>query len=299
MKLRYYADPYDEGDHKAVLTRLRRIHERHGIPVEVERLDPRHGPIESFPGEVSEGDLETVYERDFSHNRTLSANVGRRPSDAFQTNSGNKTIRGIVGIVDDNLQWATQFRGTSREDREPDPDKYTVEFLDDVIERGRKALVERATEPSRYTEKDVINDFARANVIEGKVRRELEVGGSVVAEEVTHLDPDVAENWFTRQVDLLIEGPEYNWVIEVKKEYGANAFDTALGQVLVSDELYREDADLSDADTKRAVVFGTNDTGFIEDIAVFGHLVVFAKSLGVEVFVGDGDGGFRHLSNTS
>lgn len=299
MKLRYYADSYDEDDHEAVLNRLRRVQHRLEIPVEVERVRPRHGPIEPYPADVRDGDLEAVYERDFSHNRTLSANVGCPPSDAFQTNSRNKTISGIVGIVDDGLQWATQFRGTSREDRERNPDKYTVEFLDDVLERGREALAERTTEPSRRTEKDVVNEFVRANVIEGEVRREPEVGGSVVVEEdVSPLDSDVAENWFTRKVDLIIEGPEYDWVVEVKREYGASEFDAVLGQVLVSDELYREDEGLAEADTKRAIVFGSNETGFVENVPIPEQMVAFAQSHGIEVFVGDEASNFRCLSES-
>jgi len=296
MKLRYYADTYDEENHEAVLHRLRRIHHVHGIDIEIERIDARHGPIEPYPGTVREADLEAVYERDFSHNRTLSANVGSPPSDAFQSNSGNKTIRGRVGITDGGLQWATRFGGSSDEDEEPRPDRYTVDFLEDVLERGREALTARTDGENRRTEKDVVNEFVRANV-EGEIRREPEVGGSVVVdEEVSPLDPDVAETWFTRNVDLIIEGQEYDWVVEVKTEYGANEFDTVLGQVLVSDELYREDEALAESATKRAIVFGSNDAGFIETVPIPNHLVAFAESRGVEVFVGDGDGEFRQLT---
>jgi hypothetical protein len=297
MKLRYYADTYDEENHEAVLYRLRRIHHVHRIDIEIERVDARHGPIEPYPGEMREADLEAVYERDFSHNRRLSANVGSPPSDAFQTNSGNKTIRGRVGIMDDGLEWATWFGGSSDEDEEPRPDRYAVDFLEDVLERGREALAERTAEPSKRTEKDVVNEFARSNAIEGEVRREPRVGESVVVDEdVSPLDPDVVETWFTRNADLIIECLEYDWVVEVKKEYGANEFDTVLGQVLVSDELYREDENLAESATKRAIVFGSNDTGFIKTVLIPGRLVAFAESHGVEVFVGDGDGEFRRLT---
>lgn len=300
MELRYYADTHDEDDHEAVLNRLRRVQHRLEIPVEVERVKLRHGPVEPYPGDVCEGDLGTVYDRDFSYNQTLSANVGRQPSDTFQTTSGYKTISGVVGVVDDGLQWATRFGGSSDEDEEPRPDRYTIDFLDDVLDRGHEALTERTTEPNSKTEKDMVNDFVRANIIEGEVCREPEVGGSVVAEEdVSPLDPEIAKNWFTRKVDLIIEGPEYDWVVEVKREYGASEFDKVLGQVLVSDELYREDEALTEADTKRAIVFGSNEAGFFGNVPIPEHLVAFAQSHGIEVFVGDDDGGgFHHLSNT-
>lgn len=299
MRLRYYADARDEQEHEEILNRLRRVHHQHGIPIEVERVDPRHDSVEPYPGDVREADLNSVYDRDFSYNQTLSKTVGRSPADAFKTNSGHEMIRGIVGVVDDGLQWATRFGGSSNESDELDPDKYTIDFLDEVLERGQEALAERTRETNSRTEKDVINEFVRESVVEGEVNREVEVGNSVVVEEdVLPLDLDVAENWFTRKVDLIIEGPEYDWVVEVKKEYSASEYDTVLGQVLVSDELYREDESLAEADTKRAIVFGSNESGFIENVPIPEHLVAFAQSHGIEMFVGDGDGNFRCLSES-
>ncbi|RYJ14686.1 hypothetical protein ELS19_12485 [Halogeometricum borinquense] len=298
MKLRYYADSYKEEEHREVLEKLTGITEEFGIEVEVERIRERHGAITGFPGEIRESDIENVYNRDFSYNRTLSSNIGEPPSSAFKNAKSTRiTITGYVGIVEDGLQWATRLMGTPREDYDGDPSKYTITFLDQVLEYGESELEDKIDNEPGEDERSVVNQFIESNVIEGDVQREVAVGTSIALnEEQSWKAQNVARQLSTRNVDIVIQGQEYDWVIEAKKAYNSNSFDTVLGQVLVSDALYRQDNNLDENDTKKAVVFGKGPTNIAGQLSMMGFLTGFAKSRGVEVFISDRENGFIRLT---
>jgi len=105
------------------------------------------------------------------------------------------------------------------------------------------------------------------------------------------------ENISTRDVDLIIRG-EKDWIIEVKREYSAGKFDTALGQVIVSDELYKTDNDLEEEDTQRAVVFGQLKSAVSNSAKrrVFGRIVEIAHQNNVRIYAGVDDGEFREVT---
>jgi hypothetical protein len=144
MKLRYYGDSSMAADHRVVVARLDAVHRKWGIPVAVERVRERHGPIEEFPGPVRDADVETVYDRDFLDNPLLGANVGHDPGEAFSTDNGLPTIAGTVGIVEPDpdglLLWATLLSGEPPGRELFSADAYSVGFLDEVLEDGPEVL---------------------------------------------------------------------------------------------------------------------------------------------------------------
>ncbi|MGC8933503.1 MAG: zinc ribbon domain-containing protein, partial [Candidatus Methanodesulfokora sp.] len=89
IKIRYYADDYEQERHKKKVDLLNKIHERHGIAVEIVRVDPRHGPLLGFQGSIESIPEEEAWKRDFSRNRDLSRNIGEQPSRVFKTRSGH------------------------------------------------------------------------------------------------------------------------------------------------------------------------------------------------------------------
>jgi len=150
MKLRYYGDSSLETDHEVVVDLLSSIHDRWDLPVVVERVRKRHGPLEAFPGPVDENAAEAVYERDFADNPLLAANVGHDPEEAFCTENGLPTIAGCVGVVDDGadgglLLWSTLLSGDPPSKDLFSPDAYTVGFLNGVLEAGPSAVREKYT----------------------------------------------------------------------------------------------------------------------------------------------------------
>jgi hypothetical protein len=60
MRLRYYADADIGEHHEHVLRLLRRLHDDHGIDVEIDRIDEQDGQITEFPGEVRSATPEAV-----------------------------------------------------------------------------------------------------------------------------------------------------------------------------------------------------------------------------------------------
>lgn len=294
--LRYYGDNYDEDDHSRIVELLKKVHREHGIKLQVERVNPRYGPIESFPGRVREADLQEVYERDFERNRDLSSNVGRPPSDAFKTNSGNIVISGTVGIVDSGLRWAAELRSYKEDPGGSDPNKWAVNFLENVAENGVEVVKDQYGEGVGTSERAVINQFLSSDVLGGDVRRGVDVGPSLLElGDIGARAERMIENASAREIDIVIETDDLSWVIEAKKEYSAGKFDTALGQALVSARLYGEANELSDGEVQPAILLGTPPSvnfGF-RQVSIFEYLVSLADDLGVRIFVPEEGGGFR------
>lgn len=301
VKLRYYADSYKKEDHQRTLTLLSEINEKYGISVEVERIKERHGSMESFPGKIKQSSIEEVYNRDFHRNRTLSTNIGRPPSKKYKTGGGYISITGYIGIIDNGLQWATTLSGHPSKYKRVDSTTTTIGFLNQVLSQGKKALREKyqAKERDITNERDIVNQFIDSEIIEGKVRRELKVGTSIaIPKEGPRQRRNVARELATRNIDLVIKAKDYDWVIEVKKKYDANSFDTALGQVLFRDELYRRDNELNPSETKKAIVFGKLPSGItiVGRLNMLGFSIALAKALGIEIFLGTEKETFLHLT---
>ena len=291
MKLRYYADAYDGQDHEATIERLIHVHNHHDIAVEIDRVRPKHGPLPEFPGPVRDVEMEEIYNRDFDYNRTLSSHYCKSPSQVFKTNNSNRpTINGLVGVIDNKLHWCTRYRGEPSDDSRSNPTEYTGPFLDEVVERGEEALQDRIDRDSEQgvSERDIRNEFAYSGPIDGDFDTEVSVGQSIVtSDDQSYRTRNLAENLATRNIDLVIQSSNVDWVIEVKKSYNADSFDTVLGQVLVSDQLYREDNELNEDETQQAIVFGDipGSISMAGRDGIFGYLVGFAYSHDIEVFV--------------
>lgn len=301
MKLRYYADAYDREDHKATIERLIQIQKLHDIPVEIERVRSKHGSISEFSGQVQDAEMQEVYSRDFAYNRTLGSHYTKSPGQIFRTNSNRPTINGLVGVVDSELQWCTRLRGEPSDRSRSNPTRYTLPFLDDVNERGKEALQDRISGESaqEISEREIRNEFAYSGPVDGAANIEVSVGQSIAThEDQSYRTRNVAENLATRDIDIVIETSNLNWVIEVKKSYNADSFDTAFGQVLVSDILYREDNGLTEDETQQAMVFGEipDSISMAGRTGLFGYLVGFAYSHDIEVFV-KGEEGYLCLTD--
>lgn len=112
MKVRYYADAESRSWHEQTIRLLRTIHDKHGLPVEIDRIDERHTSITGFPGNIKYPTPEEVYERDLKHNRDLTERIDQRPSNAFKS-YGDLDIAGNIALVDDEetVQWASTLPG--------------------------------------------------------------------------------------------------------------------------------------------------------------------------------------------
>lgn len=307
MKLRYYADSSFEDDHRRVLDRLRSVADTWDVPVEICRVRERHGDVEGFPGEVRTDSIEAAYERDFKYNDTLSANLGHSPSDAFETKSGLITIAGSVGVVaDGQLRWATMLSGTPPDAHSGTAHTYSVSFLDDVLDRGPSAVEEAVgvedeepPDPAPDTGgRDTVADFVASgagglDVGEEAVSRDVTVGSSTALHDgMSEGARRVARDLATRTVDAVVEA-DVHWVIEEKREFTAETFDAAIGEILLADALYRADQGLLDEDTRRAVIFGEFPGGIdlTDQPEMLSFVVGYAKSLEIDLFVGvDPDG---------
>lgn len=294
--LRYYGDNHDEDDHMRIVNLLKKVHREHGIKVQVERVNPRYGPIESFLGQVREADLQEVYQRDFERNRDLSSNVGRPPSDAFKTNSGNIAISGTVGIVDSGLRWAAELRSYKEDPEGSDPNKWAVNFLENVAENGVEVVKHQYGEGVGTSERAVVNQFLSSDVLAGDMRRGVDVGPSLLElGDIGTRAERMIENASAREIDIVIETDDLSWVIEAKKEYSAGKFDTALGQALVSARLYGEANHLNDGEVQPAILLGTRPSANFgpRQVSIFEYLVSLADDLGVRIFFPEEDGGFK------
>lgn len=133
MIVRYYADAERRDWHEYIVSLLERIHDDHGIPVEIDRIDARHGPIVDFPGAINHPTAEEVYERDLKNNRVLIENIAQRPSEAYKR-SGDLAVAGHVAIVDDVVHWASTLTGGAHGYGPGAGSKTAIDFLEDLSE---------------------------------------------------------------------------------------------------------------------------------------------------------------------
>ncbi|WP_338739395.1 zinc ribbon domain-containing protein [Haloplanus salilacus] len=133
MKLRYYADADIREHHEHVLRLLRRLHDDHGIDVEIDRIDEQHGQITEFPGEVRSATPEAVYERDLKRNRALNQSIEPTPSEGFKR-YGKLDIAGNVALVDDEgtVQWASTLPGYADGYGPGVEDQTAMDFLENI-----------------------------------------------------------------------------------------------------------------------------------------------------------------------
>lgn len=296
MELRYYADTPNSEDHEQIIDLLYTISDKYGVTVEIERVNNRFGSIQVFPGEVRDSSPEDVYDRYFHYNRTLGSNIDESPSQAFKPGGRHVDIDGYVGIIDDGLVWATTHRG--------DPIGYgpdinatdtTLGFLDQVANEGPEAIEEKYMDEAER-ERTVLEQFLTADVVDGTVRRDVTVGESLLPDSPAHgVDSSVGE-LITRTVDAVIETDESDWIIQTAKTFEASAFDTALGQILVRERLYRLDTG-DDTDTTLAIVFNTVPWELDIDAvpATVDQVTARADGPNVHVFVGS-DGEFKQVT---
>jgi len=134
VKVRYYADAAIREWHEHAVRSLRRLHDEHGIPVEIDRIDDQHGSIPDFLGDVRYSTPETVYERDLKHNRALTAVIEQPPSKAYKRD-GELDIAGNVAVVDDGgiVRWASTLPGYADRYRPDAESRTAIDFLDDVV----------------------------------------------------------------------------------------------------------------------------------------------------------------------
>ena len=296
MKLRYYADASDYDDHEQIIDLLYTISDKYGITVEIERVNNRFGSIQVFPGDIRENSPEDVYVRDFHYNRTLGSNIDDSPSEAFKSGGRHVDIDGYVGITDDGLVWATTNRGDSvGYGADVDATDTTLGFLNQVSNHGLEAI-ERKYMDEDKRERTVLKQFLAADLVDGTVHRDVNVGTSQLPDSPAHGEGSSVGKMITRTADAIIETDESDWIIQTAKTFEASTFDTALGQVLVRDRLYRLDTGENTATTP-AIVFNTVPWELdIDAVPVtVDQLTAIAEETDVRVFVGR-DMDFREIA---
>jgi hypothetical protein len=231
IKIRYYADDYDKQRHERKIELLNEIYSTHRIPVEITRVDPRHGPLPKFQGNMEEISEEDAWKRDFSRNKDLSRNLGEAPSRVFKTRSGNLAISSAVGVVvDEILQWAALY-------------DEGLNFLQRVLDRGESAVKEVYTlrEEAEDLHEKVIREFAEAKVVPGNPKFGVVVG-ELAESELAKYDWDwrnFAKRMVEKEIDLVMENPDKDWMIEVKPEFTSDNVEKGLGQLMLYEYLYR------------------------------------------------------------
>lgn len=306
MQLRYYADNYDEEENRETVELLRRVTRQTRLTVEIIRITERHDVDYSTFDTVTSENRSDVYDRDFNRNQTLSDNLGdRTPSQAFKNAKGTRAfINGVVGVANDDghLLWATRWSGRSDDGRL----NYALNFLESVATEGvepvREHLDSLESDAGPPIEKVIRNQFARSDVIPDPAEKEVEVGRSAaLTGDERRGEKNLLSNLATRDVDIVARGSEIHWVVEVKREYKAGTFDKALGQVIVSDELYRSDNDLDVSETQKAVVFGQlqRATANPAKRRVFGEVVEIAERHDVQVYVGVDDEVYKQVTTSN
>ncbi|MBO4249480.1 hypothetical protein IL252_16860 [Halomicrobium sp. IBSBa] len=107
------------------------------------------------------------------------------------------------------------------------------------------------------SEKGLVKHFTDSGFISGVVKTERIVGNvDVMENDWDIVRPANSKESFTREVDIIIQSNNRDWIIEAKKEYSTIGFDAVVGQVLVSDFLYRTEKELSESETTRAILLG-------------------------------------------
>jgi hypothetical protein len=141
MQLRYYADPPIRDWRDRAIDLLETIGNQHGIPVEIERVEPQYDPISGFSGTVRDSTAQEAYERDLKNNRTLIESTGERPSETFKRSStlelgGNVAVVGDDGVV----EWASTRPGYT-DGYGPAARSHTaMNFLEDIAQSPSNRL---------------------------------------------------------------------------------------------------------------------------------------------------------------
>lgn len=133
MKVRYYADAELDHWHKHILRLLETIHDEHDIPVEIDRVEERHGPITEFPGDIRYPTTKDVYDRDLKDNHELAATIDRAPASVYKLGD-EFDIAGHVAIIDDQVQWASTLHGDAYGHGPGAKDQTPIDFLADMAE---------------------------------------------------------------------------------------------------------------------------------------------------------------------
>lgn len=230
IKIKYYADDFERERHEREVELLNEIYERYGIEVGIVRVNPRHGSLPEFRGDVEEISKEKAWKRDFSGNRALSRNIGERPSKAFKTRSGYIVIAGAVGVVDGSLQWA-------------DKHGRAIKFLEKVLEKGESAIREVYVKEEKKEDlhERTAREFVEAGIISGRPKFGVTVG-RLSEEEMEKYDRqwrDFAKRMVEKEIDLVIESDDKNWIVEIKREFTSDNIEKGLGQVFLYDYLYQ------------------------------------------------------------
>lgn len=302
MRLRYYADDYDEDRNAKAVKLLQKITEQTDLTVEVERIREKYSESYSDFDIVRSGQMTEVYDRDFHRNQTLSGNIRKTPSETYKTNSGNIMIGGLVGVVrDERPAYVTPWSGEKEGEKSL---HHSINFLEFILKKGQSGVNEflnkTATDNSGPpTERVVRNRFTKSGVIQGSVQTEVSVGTlAATPGDYSRREQNLQQSLATRSVDLVVNQPERDWVVEIKREYDAGTFDHVFGQVLVSDTLYREDNNLSEDDTQRVIVFGQlkSSVDSSPKRRTFGRIVKLAQEHDVRIFVGVDNESFEEVS---
>lgn len=297
MKLRYYADAPNFDDHEQIIDLLYTISDKYGITVEIERVNNQYGSIQMFPGDIRESSPEDVYNRDFHYNRKLGSTIDESPSQAFKSSGRHVDIDGYVGIIDDGLVWATTYRG--------DPigygpdianDETTLGFLNQVANEGLEAIEEKYMDEADR-ERTVLEQFLASDVVDGAVRRDVTVGESLLPDSPAHRVDSAVGKKITRTIDAVIETDERDWIVQTAKTFDAPTFDTALGQLLVRDRLYRQEASRDTGERTLVIVFNTVPWELDIDAvpAALEQMTAISDTLDIRVFVGR-DGEFQQIT---
>lgn len=131
MEIRYYADAEVAEWHEHILRLLEEIDSEHGIPVTIDRVEARFGPITDFPGIVRDVTAQTVYERDLRANEDLAATIDRTPSKVYRS-GGKYDIAGHIALIDDGVKWASTLHGDAYGHGPGAEDFTPIDFLGEV-----------------------------------------------------------------------------------------------------------------------------------------------------------------------
>jgi hypothetical protein len=302
--LRYYGYNRDQSVHNRIIELLTEIEQTTTLSVEVVRI--RHGYTipDTFPGSVINRRFQsqTVYEEDFERNRVLSENLnGRIPSGVFKTSNSRKIqIDGAIAVVDEdeNVIWATENRSETDDPGSRDPRRWAINLLENIRTHGAECLTDLHNgDPSM--EEQLIDRFVKQSPIEGKVTREMAVGRDLVdTSGITgNYENMITDGQPPREIDLVFESEDIYWIIEAKSKYNTEKFDRALGQAIVSAELFRLEQNLDDKQTQPAMLFG--NTTASSNLGIQDELFSIASQYGIQIFVEDSESGFTQVTTNS
>jgi len=299
--LRYYGDNRDQAVHNRTIELLTEIEQTTTLSVEIVRIRHRYSIPDTFPGSVIDRRFQSqpVYEEDFERNRALSKNLNdRTPSGVFKTNNNRKIhIDGVIAVVDEdeNVIWATENRSKTNAPGSRDSRRWAINLLENIRTHGIECLTD-LRHGDASMEEQLIDRFVKQGPIEGKVTREMAVGRELVdTSGITgNYENMVTEGQSPRQIDLVIEGEDIYWIIEAKNGYDAKRFDTALGQVIVSAELFRLEQNLGDKQAQPAILFGNTTTS--SNYGIQDELFSIASQYGIQIFVENSESGFTQAT---